>query len=197
MFGNIYLNDFDHFAMRLQPDVRYGRYVDDMFFVGKEKAVLTALVPRVRAYLNDELALALHPRKLSLQHYRKGFDFLGVSIRQGCIYPRHRLKGNMYRAIARWNARAAERDRPLDEREVDSLVASLNSYLGGMVAYRTRRLRRRMLERLSRALDAYLIRDARYRFVRKQPVGKASGNTQVDRVADVKTFGFSVRRLKD
>ena len=63
LFGNVYLNDFDHMAMHLAPRVRYGRYVDDMFFVGRRDAVLASLVPRIRAYLHDELALLLHPNK--------------------------------------------------------------------------------------------------------------------------------------
>ena len=66
------------------------------------------------------------------------------------MYPRHRLKGNMYRAIMQWNA-LAERGG-LDESQVQALRSSLNSYLGNIGAYRTRGLRRKMLGRISPVL---------------------------------------------
>ncbi len=37
MFGNLYLNDLDHFIKHTLKIKYYGRYVDDMLFVHKDK----------------------------------------------------------------------------------------------------------------------------------------------------------------
>lgn len=168
LFGNIYLNDFDHMATRLSHG-HYGRYVDDMIFVSREKEELISVIFDVRAYLKENLKLTLHPRKIYLQSYTKGVDFLGVSIRVGRIYPRHRLKGSIYRLVSLWNTIVEDKSFALDNTEarppeyprtclqVQSLhtmqfqqfQASINSYLGTIAAYRTRRLRVKVLRSIS------------------------------------------------
>lgn len=158
LFGNVYLNDFDHFASRLSAFASrgyYGRYVDDMLFVSAHKEVLTALVCEVRTYLKENLKLTLHPRKIYLQSYTKGVDFLGVSLRVGRMYPRHRIKGNVYRFVALWNTIVEENGGMLDVEHILLFQASLNSYLGTIATYRTRRLRMKVLATLSLSLLKY------------------------------------------
>lgn len=155
LFGNVYLNDFDHFASRLSFG-RYDRYVDDMLFVSSEKEVLTSAVHEVRAYLKEHLKLTLHPRKIYLQSYTKGVDFLGVSIRVGRMYPRHRLKGSIYRLVTLWNTTVSDGKGALDDAHVSLFQASINSYFGCIAPYRTRRLRIKILSTLSFPLLQYV-----------------------------------------
>ena len=159
LFGNVYLNDFDHFASRFASGTSrgyYGRYVDDMLFVSAQKEALTSLVYEVRTYLKENLKLTLHPRKIYLQSYTKGVDFLGVSLRVGRMYPRHRMKGNIYRLVALWNTIVEENCERLDHHHISLFQASLNSYLGTIATYRTRRLRMKVLATLSLSLCRYV-----------------------------------------
>lgn len=175
LFGNIYMNEFDHAVPHMILGVRYARYVDDMLLVHHDKKVLQSAIPTIQAYLHHHIALTLHPKKIYLQHYTKGVDFLGVSVRKGHMYPRHRLKGNMYRAIALWND-IAEVGGGLDTVQVQALRSSLNSYLGNIGAYRTRTLRRMMLARLSPIVWAHVTHASSFRkvMIRKSDLdGKA------------------------
>ncbi|GHV20764.1 hypothetical protein FACS189428_0190 [Clostridia bacterium] len=38
------------------------------------------LIVQIRSYLQKELGLTLHPKKITLQHYRKGVKFVGAYI---------------------------------------------------------------------------------------------------------------------
>lgn len=147
LFGNIYLNLFDHEVSRMIPGVRYGRYVDDMLLIHEDQDILRAAVPNIRNSLATHLRLTLHPKKISLQHYMKGVDFLGVSIRPGRIYLRHRLKGNIYRAILKWNI--GVENGGYDAAQVAQFRSCLNSYLGNIARYRTRTLRKKLLAQLT------------------------------------------------
>lgn len=180
LFGNIYLNDFDHFAAGSLPDVRYGRYVDDMLFVHRDKEAVKSLIPKVREYLWRNLALTLHPKKIYLQHYSKGVDFLGASIRPYRIYPRHRLKGNMRKAIMLWNRIIVRQGGMFAERQVRELVALINSYLGHLVFFRTRTLRRTMIRRLSPIIWRYATYGSPWRKISRRRFPRTNVTTSYD-----------------
>lgn len=56
----------------------YGRYVDDFVLVHHDKDYLKSLIPAIKATLQTRLRLTLHPKKIYLQHYTKGVQFLGA-----------------------------------------------------------------------------------------------------------------------
>jgi hypothetical protein len=89
------------------------------------------------------LNLVLHPKKIYLQHYSKGVQFLGAVIKPNRIYIARRTKGNFYEAIEKHNSVVNER-KPTKE-EVFDFISSMNSYLGVMKHYRTYKLRKGML----------------------------------------------------
>lgn len=101
LFSNIYLGALDDFAKRELKCRHYGRYVDDAFAVGRFKEELWALVPRVRAFLREELGLELNERKVRVVDAYKGVEFLGAFVKPYRTYPaartlqrlRGRLKG--------------------------------------------------------------------------------------------------------
>ncbi len=143
IFANFYLNIFDHFVKHDLGIRYYGRFVDDFFLIHESKELLKSLVPVVRDFLTTQLGLTLHPRKMYLQHYSRGFQFLGVVIKPHRITCGKRIKGNFYNAIAKQNRIACAGKPTKQEQAV--FLASMNSYLGILKHYSTYRLRKKML----------------------------------------------------
>lgn len=143
IFANFYLNPFDHFVKHDLGIRYYGRYVDDFVLIHQDQEYLKSLIPQIADFLRDKLQLKLHPRKRHLQHYDKGVNFLGVTIKPHRIYAGKRIKGNFYDAIYRHN-QLAQDHKPTKEEQA-AFLCSINSYLGILKHYNTYRLRKRML----------------------------------------------------
>ena len=97
---NIYMNEFDQFVKHTLKARYYIRYSDDFVFLSTNREWLESLLPRVRKFLHDRLALELHPQKVSLATLASGIDFLGW-----VHFPDHRIlrtatKKRMFRRIA-------------------------------------------------------------------------------------------------
>jgi hypothetical protein len=145
LFGNIYLNDFDHFIKCKLKCRYYGRYVDDFVIVHRDQNALKGMLPVLNEHLRSRLGLELHPKKVYLQHYTKGVQFLGAVIKPYRIYIHRRMKGNFYEAIQRWNQRIGEW-KEFQKEEGNQFLFTMNSYLGMMKACDTFRLRKKMIE---------------------------------------------------
>ena len=61
--------------------IYYGRYVDDFFIISKTKTKLTQYVSIIKYKLYSELKVKLHPDKIYIQHYSKGVNFIGATIK--------------------------------------------------------------------------------------------------------------------
>jgi RNA-directed DNA polymerase len=97
---NIYMNEFDQFAKHELKARQYIRYADDFVFLSTDRGWLISLVPRIRTYLREHLALELHPDKVSVETVASGVDFLGW-----VHFPDHRVlrsttKRRMLRVLA-------------------------------------------------------------------------------------------------
>ncbi len=150
LFGNVYLNEFDHFVKYELGCAYYGRYVDDIVIVHPDKEYLKSIIPIIRRYLYEKLSIELHPKKIYLQNFRNGVPFLGVIVKPYRMYVRNRIKDNFYRNIQQWNRLLAENESGFLEEHQGKFVASINSYLGMLGHCDTYNLRRKMLtERLS------------------------------------------------
>jgi len=145
LFGNVYLNDFDHFIKYNLRIKYYGRYVDDMVLVHQDKEYLRFIIPKLKKYLRENIDLELHPNKVYLQHFSKGVNFLGVIIKPYRVYIRNRIKGNFYKKIKAWNNYLKEKENKLSKEEARKFLSCVNSYLGLMKHYKTRKIRRKML----------------------------------------------------
>ncbi|MDP7026515.1 MAG: RNA-directed DNA polymerase [Candidatus Marinimicrobia bacterium] len=143
LFGNVYLNDLDHFVKRDLTIKNYGRYVDDFILVHKDQKYLKSLIPIIRDYLSKELKLTLHEKKIYLQHHSKGVKYLGAVIKPHRIYIANRTKGNFYESIQKQNM--IVRDHKPTGEEKSQFVSRMNSYLGILQHYKTFRMRKRML----------------------------------------------------
>lgn len=134
LFGNVYLNDFDHFVKEKLKCHYYGRYVDDMIFISRNNEFLKSLIPKINNYLNNNLGLTLHPKKIYLQPCQNGVKFLGTIIKPYRIYTGSRIKGSFYKKIKAANCNF--KPNP----------AFLNSYLGLMKKYQTFNLRKKIID---------------------------------------------------
>jgi RNA-directed DNA polymerase len=137
LFGNVYLNDFDHFVKEKLKCRYYGRYVDDMVFFHQDKEFLKNLIPQISHYLQENLGLEIHPKKIYLQDCRHGLPFLGAIIKPHRIYSGKRLIKNFYRRLSA-TAKGSKQDS-------DRNMAAINSYLGNMKKYPSFKRRQKIM----------------------------------------------------
>jgi hypothetical protein len=110
-FANFFLHPLDVFIQQDLGINSYGRYVDDLYIVDGSKERLKACIPQIRDFLQRELQLRLHPRKIHLQQGCKGAAFLGAVVWPGYSTPGKRLKGNFYDAVSRLIAGDEDEER--------------------------------------------------------------------------------------
>lgn len=156
-FGNFYLNKFDHYMKHTLGIRYYGRYVDDFVIIHKDKLFLLDLVSKIRTFLQNELKLVLHPKKLYIQHYSKGVEFLGVVIKKGALLPGRRMKSGLYRSIHRYNINA-EANRKISSDKLSNFRDTINSYWGLMRNHNSYRFRCRSAKLFSK----YISKEIKY-----------------------------------
>jgi hypothetical protein len=147
VFGNVYMNDFDHFVKRELKIKYYGRYVDDMVFVHNDKNYLQSLIPILSNFLLSSLGLVIHPNKIVLVNANEGIQFLGQIIKPYRNYVSNRTKNNFYQAIQRINKIMSEVPE-FSWQQLCDIRAVLNSYLGILQQAATYNLRKTMLGKL-------------------------------------------------
>jgi hypothetical protein len=157
LFGNVYLNDFDHFAKNRLGMKYYGRYVDDIVIIHQDRKYLKFTISLLEEYLKHNLLLGLHPKKVYLQHFSKGVKFLGTVIKPYRTYIQNHVKGNFYQKIRYWNNFIVKNQRVFLKEKIKIFLASMNSYLGIMKHYSTYNLRKKLLTQdLSRDFYKYV-----------------------------------------
>jgi retron-type reverse transcriptase len=130
VFANLYLNEFDHFVKRELKQKYYGRYVDDCVFVSPSREELQQLIVRLSDCLKETLGLDLHPKKVYLQHYRKGVLFVGMFVKPFCRYVGKRVQHKMNRKMINDYQSLRESNAPSIFEEMGQWLSSVNSYLG-------------------------------------------------------------------
>ena len=130
IFGNIYLNNFDHWVATTLGIKHYGRYVDDMYFMHQDKAYLKKCIPIIKEKMKS-YGMEIHPKKIYFQQYTKGIHFLGRYIKPYRTYVSSRTKHNFLQMLKRM-----EKDLLLglqyllDEQLLPYYHSSINSYFG-------------------------------------------------------------------
>ena len=142
VLANFYMNSFDHFIKHDLGIRYYGRYVDDFILIHPDKDYLKSLIPCVSQFLQNELKLTLHPKKIYLQHFKQGAKFLGVVIKPHRNYISNRIKGNFFDAFDKYCNMATTGSSSEDSA---SFLSSMNSYLGMMKHYSTYRIRKKII----------------------------------------------------
>lgn len=118
---NYYLNEVDHWIVsELCP--HYIRFVDDMYFVTDNKAAFLSWLPEIRRRL-AAYGCKVHPRKFYCQHYTKGVNILGSTVKMDRIYPSNRIVRRAFQTVCNLN----RCPRPS---KLGTFISSVNSYLG-------------------------------------------------------------------
>ena len=125
IFSNIYLHELDHFVKHDLKEPFYLRYTDDFVLISKDPIHLKTRIPMISYFLETELNLSLHPKKIILRKWKCGIDFLGY-----VSFPNHQLmrtssKRRMYRRLKK-----GYEDFLMGESDEVSFDQSLQSYLG-------------------------------------------------------------------
>lgn len=127
LFVNVYMNEFDQFVKHTLKARHYMRYADDFVFVSEDRVWLESLLPRISNFLRTQLALELHPNKVSIATIASGIDFLGW-----VHFPDHRvLRTSTKRRML----------KGLSETEADEVV---QSYLGLLSHGNTHKLQKQI-----------------------------------------------------
>ncbi|MDA3891465.1 MAG: RNA-directed DNA polymerase [Salinivirgaceae bacterium] len=148
VFGNVYMNDFDHFIKRELKIKYYGRYVDDMVFVHNDKSFLINIIPTIQNEF-DKIGLKIHPNKIVLQTADIGIQFLGQIIKPYRNYVSSRTKNNFYQRIQQINKIMGVVSE-FSWQQLCDIRTVLNSYLGILQHANTFNLRKAMLSKLNR-----------------------------------------------
>lgn len=149
LFGNVYLSDFDHYVKGVLGCHYYGRYVDDMVFVHRDKDFLKSLFVPINKYLNEKVGVKIHPKKIYLQHYSKGVLFLGSVLKPHRSYVANKVKGNFYSKIRQWNDLIKEDPSVLTDKRIEHIISGMNSYLGLFKHHKTFKIRCKMITMMS------------------------------------------------
>ena len=80
LFANLYLSPLDHLAKEGLGLRHYVRYVDDIVVVHESKELLHEVTRAMARFIDEQLLLAFHPRKVSVRPVRSGQDFLGYVV---------------------------------------------------------------------------------------------------------------------
>lgn len=172
LFGNIYMNEFDHFVKQHCDIKYYGRYVDDFVLIHNSKEYLKNLIPILSNFLQKELELTLHPKKIYLQHFSKGVKYLGTVIKPNRIYTSNRTIGNFYNTLSKWK-NIAEINKQLTKEELEKFISSINSYLGIMKHYNTYNQRYKIIfKNMNLILWQYVYLYGREKLIIKQSIKK-------------------------
>ena len=100
LFVNMYMNEFDQVVKHCFKMKYYIRYADDFVILSDGKTVLEELLPKLGDFLNEWLALELHPDKVFIQTFASGVDFLGWVNLSNHRVLRTTTKRRMFRRLA-------------------------------------------------------------------------------------------------
>ncbi len=139
LFANVYMNEFDQFMKQTLHVKRYARYTDDFLIIADNTIYLESLLPQIRTFLREHLALELHPKKTSIRKVAQGVDFLGYVIFPHHTLLRTRTKQRMFRKLEQ---RVTEFRGGVISKE--KLERSLDSYHGVLSHANTHKLREQM-----------------------------------------------------
>jgi len=119
------MNEFDQFVKHELKIKNYVRYTDDFIIVAENRESLENILPKITEFLQDKLALKLHPSKISIRKLRQGIDFLGY-----VVFPHHRLLRTKTRRRIFNKLRERVEEYRLGKISKKTLEQSLRSYLG-------------------------------------------------------------------
>ena len=155
-FANVYMNELDQFVKHRLKARYYGRYVDDMIFMHDDPAVLNGWAVQVDRFLQEKLALHLHPNKTKTNLVQNGFDFIGFVVKPGRTYLRQSSLSRCYQKIRAWERAGS----PVDAETLQELGDTVTSYLAMLRQVDGYKARRSLCHRIGNNL--FIHADADY-----------------------------------
>jgi RNA-directed DNA polymerase len=146
LFSNIYMDIFDKYVTKELGIKYYGRYVDDSIYIHNDKRYLLSILAQIKLFLKQKLNLKLHPKKIYIQHFSKGVQFLGSYIKPNVKFIANRTKGNFYNLVTNINKEFQSCKNDIEYLKM--LRTQINSYLGIMIHFSTYKLRIKILSKL-------------------------------------------------
>ena len=138
-WGNVLLNELDHFVKEQLRVRGYVRYVDDFLLFGADKATLWGQLEQIGQYL-ETLRLRLHPHKCHVMPTAKGVPFLGFR-----LFPAHRRLLTPSVNRARRRLRRQRQALAAGDLSPQELRQSLASWIGHAKHGNTYQLRKLLL----------------------------------------------------
>lgn len=140
-WGNVYLNELDHFIKRELKCRHYLRYVDDMVLLASDAGTLAGWSAAIQTFLREHLRLALRPEMTDPFPVKSGIDFVGWKSWWNRRVPRQRTLASMYTRLAAFEASAVRPvchgmarciDLRCDDkyRSIEQMRSTLASYSG-------------------------------------------------------------------
>jgi len=99
IFANIYLNELDQLIKHDLKIKYYVRYADDFLFLNTEKLQLKPSLISIANFLQNDLKLQIHPKKIILRKLNQGIDFCGYIVLPHYILPRTKTKRRINKRI--------------------------------------------------------------------------------------------------
>jgi hypothetical protein len=100
IFANIYLNKLDQFIKHDLKIKQYIRYADDFIIFNTEKLQLKPSLISIGNFLQNNLKLQLHPKKIILTKLTRGIYFCGYVVLPHYILPRNKTKRRIIKKVA-------------------------------------------------------------------------------------------------
>ena len=132
LFANVYLNKLDHFVKETLRIRWYARYMDDFLIIHPDKEYLKRIRDLIDAFLNRELKLKLHPKKIIIQNVKQGLPFVGYLIFYDHVLVRGKTLIRMRRRLKK--RRGESRDNKNSEK-LESAISALRGHLQHANAY--------------------------------------------------------------
>ncbi|KKR03899.1 MAG: RNA-directed DNA polymerase (Reverse transcriptase) [Parcubacteria group bacterium GW2011_GWF2_39_13b] len=140
LFANIYLNELDQFIKNELRIKYYARYTDDFVIIGDAKKELESILLKVSSFLKNNLLLELHPKKIVINKYSQGVDFLGY-----IVLPHYRLLRTKTKKRILKKLKIRIDQYRAEEISKKSLNQSLQSYLGVLSHANTHKLTQKLI----------------------------------------------------
>jgi len=125
---NVYMNEFDRFVKHGLREKYYVRYADDFVVLRENRQHLEDLIPTISDFLEQELKLSLHPRKVKIATWSSGVDFLGW-----VCFPDHKV------------LRTTTKRRMLKRFAQNPSDPTINSYLGMLKHGNAQKMKKQVL----------------------------------------------------
>jgi RNA-directed DNA polymerase len=164
-FANVYLNELDQFAKHQLKAKYYIRYVDDFIILHQDPEILDKWRRQTDCFLQQELALKLHPKKQKIYPIKQGIDFLGYIIKPTHILNRKRVVKSLKNKLWRFNKKILNLNLEHPIRlwtpelcdDFKEIFACVNSYYGMFKHADSYRLREHLYKKHFGILKTYLI----------------------------------------